>query len=151
DPVYREMVGFVQDDGQVWGESERVQWVGGGSSPGSVMAELLECDEIQAAEDVIDYLRRYHAYDINDGAADLYDDSLESYRLTLPDNPRYRDAWDAFCRSLKFERRFFNDATLRLLDQILGPILDSSLPVFATAIRTIGPESPERLIFRARL
>jgi hypothetical protein len=51
---------------------------------------------------------------------------------------------------LKHERRFFSTTAKKLLDEILGPILGGKASILTNAVRTIGPESDDRFIFRGR-
>ena len=150
DPIFREVVG-VADEVPHLTSSDNVHWIPEGSGPGEIMADLIRCDDSIIADAIIENLGEKHGYDIFDGDFDYYDLAEEIYDLRIPADPRCRNAWSAFCYSLKHARRFFSEDATELLDEILGPVLGGEQSQFGVAVRVIGPDSPDRFIYRARL
>lgn len=150
DPVYREVVVTADEVPHVTAH-DNVHWIPKGDPPGEVMAGLIECADEKIADDIVAHLAKQHSWEIYEGDFDWYDDTSDIYALRLPTDPRYREAWRAFCQSLKHNRRFFSEDATEKLDEILGPVLAGGSSQFGVAIRTIGPESDDRFIYRARL
>lgn len=150
DPVYRQVVGTADEVPHVTAH-DNVHWMPNGDPPGVVMAELIKCADDKIADDIVAHLAGVHSWDVHDGDFDWYDNTSDIYALRLPTDPRYREAWQTFCQSLKHNRRFFSEDATEKLDEILGPVLAGGSSQFGVAIRTIGPESEDRFIYRARL
>lgn len=150
DPTFRELVGSGEEEPQIAADGY-VHWGVSGDAPSAVLAEMTDCADTAIAEAIIDKLATDHAWDIHDGGLDIYDETSEAYAIQLPDDRKYRDAWEAFCQSLKHKRRFFSADAKKLLDELVGPLLRGGRAQFSQAVRVIGPESEDRFVFRARL
>lgn len=148
DPVWRAFVGTAEEAPHV--SEDSVWWVPEGDYPATLMAELIVAADESIADDLIAHLSDTHDWDVFGGDFDAYDAASNIYAMREPQDPRYHDAWAAFCTSIKHGRRFFSDDLTELLDDILGPLLAGTSSQFSTAIRTIGPEDEDRFIYRAR-
>jgi hypothetical protein len=147
-PVFEMLVGpaeegFVVRDGEpAWGTR--------GDYPGEIMSEIIQATDTTIGDRLVEILSRVHAWDAHDGGYDYYDSFSDGYAISEPDDPEFRDQWNAFCQALKHERRFFNSASV--LDNILGPILKGRWATDAEALRVIGPEDGgTRHLYRGRV
>lgn len=149
DDVYREMVRFAEES--VHFSPEGAAWIATGASPSELIADLISAADTTIATDIVSQLGSDHAYDIHrDGDTDWYDEGNETYELETPHDPRFHDAWQSFCKSVKHTRRFFSEDATAVLDMILGPILEGRRRPYRGAIRTIGPGDEQRFLYRAR-
>ena len=148
-PVYEAMVGFGELEPDFEDDSDRVRWVHSGSTPSELIAEMIEAADDRIAQAIVAHLSGANAYAVGrDGETDWYDDTSETYVIEVPDDPIYRRTWEAFCASVKHERRFFSDTARSVLEEILGPLLDGA--IWPGAVRSIGPQDDDRFLFRGR-
>ncbi len=152
DNVYRQLVRHGEEVPRVLEDSDNVDWVINGERPSQLIAEMIECADDRIAEDIVSQLSEDHGDAIyRDGDTDWYDDASDIYQIELPEDERFQEAWENFCKSLKHERRFFSETARSLLDEILGPIITDSTSILSKAIRTIGPDDADRFVYRGRL
>jgi hypothetical protein len=149
DPVYRAVVGVADEVPHVTAH-DNVHWIPEGNGPGEIMSELVQAADSRLGDDLIETLGEKHSWEIFDGDFDWYDSTEEIYDLRVPADPRFYDAWNAFCEAIKHGRRFFDEGAVERLDEILGPVLAGEASQFGIAVRTIGPESEDRFLYRAR-
>ena len=150
DERYRRLVSFA-DEGPEFGDEDRVTLVRNGESPDQLIGELLQVDDGVIADDLVEYLAGLHQFTVHqDAGTDWYDASSAAFQIHVEASPHYRMAWEQFCESIKHRYRFFGAGRDGILDEILGPILRGESKVFQAAIRTIGPGTKDRFIFRAR-
>lgn len=103
DHAFRALVGLADPSPMVT-DHDNVHWIPGGDTPGTLLAEMIEAADTEIADAIITELGERHSWDIHDGDFDYYDESEATYALRRPNDPRYRDLWASFCRSLKHDR-----------------------------------------------
>lgn len=147
DPVFQNIVGeaesgFVMRDGDP-------DWAPDGDLPSNIMTEILEADTDEIGRDLVSVLADHYRGEVNDGGFDFYDDTSDCYAILDAEDDWFGRGWQSFCDELKHQRRFFLDQSAHVLDEIFGPILREEWPP-GGAIRTIGPNTGQTHIFRAR-
>jgi len=147
DQVFQNIVGeaesgFVVRDGNP-------DWAPDGDYPSNLMTEILEADTDEIGRDLVSVLAHHYRFDVNNGGFDYYDDTSDSYTILDAEDEWFGRGWESFCDELKHQRRFFLDQSAHVLDEIFSPILREEWPP-GSAIRTIGPDTDNTHIFRAR-
>ncbi|MHC2584172.1 RES family NAD+ phosphorylase [Bradyrhizobium diazoefficiens] len=150
--VYLDLVEMGEDYLVPDDDSDNAHWRTDGSTPSELIAEMIEADDSEIADDVVSILSEKNAYDVvKDGATDYFDSTSDIYVLRVRDDPTVREIWNSFCRTIKHDGRFFNDEAAKLLAELLDPVLKGEWPRNSTAIKTITPTDDNRFLFRGRL
>lgn len=150
DPVFQNIVGsgdegYIERDGEPgFGPI--------GEYPHEIIAQMLETDDDAIGRDLVSWLADHHRYRNRPGdeGFDFYDDTSDHYAILGETDDWFRRSWDGFCDDLKHRRRFFIGAHGHVLDDLLGPVIRGEWPT-GGAIRTIGPGTDYRHIYRGRL
>ena len=151
-PIFEQLVGLAEDTIVIGEDSGFVEFRPDGSTPQSLMTEMIKPSVDGISEDIVDYLSEISASSVlKDGEPDLYDQTSDIYEISIPKDPRFAESWSSFCDLIKHHERHFNANATTLLDEILEPIVSGEWPRNASAIRVIGPETEDRFVFRGRL
>jgi hypothetical protein len=149
--VYSEFVREGEEYPTASPDSDNAIWVNEGDSPSELIREMIECDDLQIADDIVSILSEDEQFDVvREGASPRYDGSSEIYKIVIPQDGEIANTWQSFRQSIKHTRRFFNEGAARLLSTILEPILSGAWSQNVSAIREIGPTDPDRFIYRGR-
>jgi DNA-directed RNA polymerase subunit RPC12/RpoP len=125
------------------------EWERHGEPVNSLIQEIAEIEET-VANDVQSYLAYHCGGDPRDGEENPYD--VEAcYEEDSTDDYSFHESWAFFCREIKYNSRFFNQAIEQVLDEIFDGI--ASFKTFAgkSIVRVAGPNSENPVIFRARV
>lgn len=150
DAVYQNIVGT--------GEEGYVERDGGpgfgpiGDYPCDIIAQMLETDDDRIGRDLVSWLADHHRHRgrPGDDGYDFYDETSDHYAILDETDDWFRRSWEGFCDDLKHHRRFFIGTHGQVLDDLLGPLIRGEWPA-GGAIRTIGPGTDYRHIYRGRL
>jgi hypothetical protein len=150
--VYLQFVSQAEHTAYFPDDSDKVEYRQNGSTPNVLICEMLECDDDAIADDVVKILSARNSYTaIKDGDTDWFDDSNDVFELSIPKSKEVAATWQAFCESVKHDRRFFNEIATSLLAEILEPIVNPKREGEKSAVRTIEPAGAERFIYRGRM
>ncbi|WP_354669127.1 RES family NAD+ phosphorylase [Rhizobium sp. S163] len=126
-------------------------WSRGGDPVQEIISDAVGVSS-EIAEDVQDSLvSKYWDYDDQlSGVESDYGDEAR-YIYQDPGFGRWQSVWDEFVRSLKFEARLFSTKGVEQLSAILGGIERLDTPSGRSVLVEIGPGSPIKKLFRARV
>lgn len=118
-----------------------------GESPAEVIGQMLECDQ-PLADDLARELSQAERYAVMKDGADAFYDSTTAYEIRDPPNP-LAFTWNAFVESVKHESRFFSADHIASLNELFAGLAQLKSRGKAP-VRSIGPGTDERHLFRAR-
>lgn len=134
DEFFRERYELGEEEGYFDGNSDRLSYRQRGSTLLEILSDDLRADSDVVVQAIIDNLPDVSHRDIAQGADPFYDDlacyeSIEDVHARERADQeeywyenRFAFQWDDFCRTVQYERRFFN--IKQLLDNLFGKPTD---------------------------
>jgi len=133
---------FIQDQ-------DDPEWERSGEDPDTIIAELLEADEL-ISNDLVRILSEKESWNVaREGAYPYYEDTFEYEEIPIDDS-EYSSHWKEFCGLLKHQSRFFNKEAIDLLDNLFVGIEELKYYGDKSPLRIVDGNSEERFFIRVR-